>query len=272
MLALLRDLDNRLRVATENFDFNAYVRALADFANEDLSAFFFDIRKDCLYCDAAADPKRRAYRTVLDTLFHALVRYAAPIIPFTAEEVWQSRYPNADESVHFLEWPDFASLLRHSREGGNPSPIRSPATAPEMDPRLRGDDGSWLLDAELSDKWHRIRRARDAVTRRVEPLRREKIIGSSLETEVSLVCADFPDFDAVRSIDFAEICIVAEVKVTQEAIDDSVQDDFDRMFYSRAVKTARHKCGRCWRLLPEVADDGALCARCETVLSEEVAA
>ncbi len=85
-------------------DFNSYVRLLADFANEDLSAFFFDIRKDCLYCDAPSSLKRRAYRTVLDILFHAMVRYAAPVLVFTAEEVWGTRFPDAS-SVHLLEWP-----------------------------------------------------------------------------------------------------------------------------------------------------------------------
>src|SRR3546814_21021419 len=81
------------------------MRALTSFAQDDLSAFFFDIRNDCLYCDAPADPKRRAYRTVLDTLFHPLVRYAAPVIPFTPAAVWQSRFPSEQGSVHFLAWP-----------------------------------------------------------------------------------------------------------------------------------------------------------------------
>src|SRR3546814_21145529 len=82
------------------------MRALTSFAQDDLSDFFFDIRKDCLYCDAPADPKRRAYRTVLDTLFHALVSYAAPVIPFTARVVWQSRFPREGGSLHFLECPE----------------------------------------------------------------------------------------------------------------------------------------------------------------------
>ena len=82
-----------------------YVRALTDFANEDLSAFYFDIRKDSLYCDAPASVKRRAYRTVLDTLFHALVRWLAPVLVFTTEEVWGTRFPDAG-SVHLLEWPE----------------------------------------------------------------------------------------------------------------------------------------------------------------------
>src|SRR3546814_18084247 len=75
ILHLLAELDAELRAATDGFTFGRYMRALTSFAQDDLSAFFFDIRKDCLYCDAPADPKRRAYRTVLDTLFHALVRY-----------------------------------------------------------------------------------------------------------------------------------------------------------------------------------------------------
>ena len=105
MLHLLADMDAKLRTAVNDFDFNTYVRLLADFANEDLSAFFFDIRKDCLYCDAPSSLKRRAYRTVLDILFHAMVRYAAPVLVFTSEEVWGTRYPEAG-SVHLLEWPD----------------------------------------------------------------------------------------------------------------------------------------------------------------------
>ena len=93
MLHLLADMDAKLKTAVNDFDFNTYVRLLTEFCNEDLSAFFFDIRKDCLYCDAPTDPKRMAYRTVLDTLFHALVRYAAPVLVFTSEEVWQTRFP-----------------------------------------------------------------------------------------------------------------------------------------------------------------------------------
>src|SRR4029453_3408876 len=104
MVALTAELDVRLRKAVNDYDFNDYVRALTDFCNDDLSAFYFDIRKDSLYCDAPSDTKRRAYRTVLDTLFHALVRWAAPVLVFTTEEVWSTRYPDA-VSVHLLEWP-----------------------------------------------------------------------------------------------------------------------------------------------------------------------
>ncbi|AUW56781.1 isoleucine--tRNA ligase [Sphingobium sp. SCG-1] len=224
MLHRLATLDAELRSVvdkkadSENWlEFSRYTRALMDFANIDLSAFFFDIRKDCLYCDAPSDPKRRAYRTVLDTLFDALVRYAAPIIPFTAEEVWQSRYPDPAASVHFLEWPQV--------------------------------DASWRDDA-LGERWAAIRSSRDQVNEAIEPLRREKIVRSSLEAEV--VMSAVPE---AANIDLAEICIVAKVDMNGESDAIAVQP------------SEWSKCGRCWRLLPEVTEDGALCDRCDTVLN-----
>ncbi|MBB3938936.1 isoleucyl-tRNA synthetase [Novosphingobium fluoreni] len=210
VLALLERLDATLRTAVADFDFNTYVRALIDFCNEDLSAFFFDIRKDSLYCDAPSDPKRRAYRTVLDTLFQALIRYAAPVLVFTSEEVWQSRYPGAD-SVHLLEWPEVPAA-----------------------------------QADLA-RWEALRALRQQVTEAIEPLRREKIVGSSLAAEVT-VPDDAPDAD------LAELFITATVTRGQGA-------------GVAVAPTEMNKCGRCWRHLPEVQDDGALCARCEDVVS-----
>ncbi len=208
VLAKLAELDAELKSAANAFEFNRYSRALTDFANEDLSAFFFDIRKDCLYCDAPTDKKRRAYRTVLDTLFHALVRYAAPILAFTAEEVWQARFPSEDESVHMLEWP----------------------VLPE--------------GAATSADWAAIRALRQTVTEAIEPYRREKQVRSSLEAEVTA-----PNLPAIA--DLAELFIVASVS----------EGDIVTV-----TPTERHKCGRCWRHLPEVAEDGLLCDRCTGVV------
>jgi isoleucyl-tRNA synthetase len=213
VLHLLGRLDVELKTATENFEFNRYLRLLTDFAQEDLSAFFFDIRKDSLYCDAPDDAKRRAYRTVLDILFHALVRYAAPIICFTAEEVWQARYPDDQGSVHFLEWPVL--------------------------PALPGDDA-------VATVWADVRTLREQVTEAIEPLRREKIVRSSLEAEV--VVPKSPLSNAA----LAELFIVAKV-TTGDAVS--------------VTRTAFHKCGRCWRHLPDVAEDGALDDRCAKVVS-----
>ncbi|WP_294313427.1 isoleucine--tRNA ligase [uncultured Sphingomonas sp.] len=212
VLTLLGQLDMDLREAAEAYELNRYLRRLTDFANEDLSAFFFDIRKDSLYCDAATDPKRRAYRTVLDVLFHALVRYAAPILCFTAEEVWQARFPSEDGSVHFLEWPEL--------------------------PALPGDE-------PLGTDWADVRSLRASVTEAIEPLRREKKVKSSLEAEVTV--PEMP-LDAAA---LAETFIVARVSEGDEVT---------------VTRTDYHKCGRCWRHLPEVAVDGDLCARCESVV------
>lgn len=239
MLSLLADLDAKMHRAVDDFDYNSYTRLLADFCNEDLSAFYFDIRKDVLYCDLGpAAPlgtdTRRAYRSVLDILFHALVRYAAPVLVFTSEEVWGTRYPEAT-SVHLLEWPDFDYLL-FPREGGGPAPAGSISHHPEMGSRLRGN-------TQLIEKWALVRNTRALVTERIEPLRREKIIRSSLEAEVWLP-------NEGGDVDFEEIFITSTVH----------QGDWD------VKRTDNHKCGRCWRHLPEVETDGALCNRCDTVL------
>ncbi len=209
VLALLGRLDATLRQAVADFDFNTYVRALIEFCNEDLSAFFFDIRKDSLYCDAPSDLKRRAYRTVLDTLFHALIRYAAPVLVFTAEEIWGTRYPDGG-SVHMLDWPAFPDV---SADG---------------------------------ERWAELRALRDTVNEAIEPLRREKVIGSSLQAEVTVP-------DSAPEADLAELFISAKVL---RGHGDSVS----------VTRSHDHKCGRCWRHLPEVTEDGDLCGRCEPVV------
>jgi len=213
VLHLLGKLDVALRDAAEKYEFNRYLRLLTDFAQDDLSAFYFDIRKDSLYCDAPDDAKRRAARTVFDLLFHALVRYAAPILCFTAEEVWQARFPSEDGSVHFLEWPEL--------------------------PALPGDDA-------ISVNWEDVRRLREQVTEAIEPLRREKVVRSSLEAEVTV-----PSLPLAADA-LAETFIVAKVAKGEGV---------------SVTRTDYHKCGRCWRLLPEVAEDGALCRRCAEVVA-----
>ena len=260
VLELLARLDGVLRAGVEAFDFNSYVRAISDFCNEDLSAFFFDIRKDCLYCDAADDPKRRAYRTVLDTLFHALVRYAAPVLVFTAEEVWGTRFPEAG-SVHLLEWPEWPAP-RHSRESGNPA---SGGQAEQLDPSLWGN-------YELVRKWDRLRQVRLSVTSAIEPLRRDKIVGSSLEAEVKVYGAA-PEFSSfLSSVDVAEIAIIASLKMTSHPIPKGLNQGDLFGFGFDVHRTHNHKCGRCWRHLPEVPSDGALCSRCDQVVAGMVAA
>jgi isoleucyl-tRNA synthetase len=215
ILALLADLDGKLRHAAENYDFNAYTRLLVDFCNEDLSAFYFDIRKDVLYCDGPSSVKRNAYRTVLDLLFHALVRYAAPVLVFTAEEVWSTRYPDGG-SVHLLEWPQVPGVTA---------------------------DGA---------RWAQLRELREDVMEAIEPLRRDKVIRSGLEADVVVPASAVPE--GFSDADLAELFITASV----------ARGDSDTVTVTR---TDESKCGRCWRLLPSVAEDGDLCDRCEDVVA-----
>ncbi|WP_301751031.1 isoleucine--tRNA ligase [uncultured Erythrobacter sp.] len=229
VLALLAELDGKLKAAAEAYDFNLYTRLLVDFCNEDLSAFYFDIRKDSLYCDGPDNVTRNAYRTVLDLLFHALIRYAAPVLVFTAEEVWLSRYPEDGEpddngqrgSVHLLEWPAVPGVVV--------------------------DNARWAM----------LRALRDQVNEAIEPLRRDKTIRSSLEAEVVVPDSAVPE--GVSDEQLAELFITATVTRGQG---DTVT----------VTKTAHHKCSRCWRLLPDVAEDGALCGRCDDVVGHMDAA
>jgi isoleucyl-tRNA synthetase len=207
MLHLTATLDEKLRNAVDDYDFNTYVRALTDFCNEDLSAFYFDIRKDSLYCDAPSSLKRRAYRTMLDTLFHALVRWLAPVLVFTSEEVWATRYPDA-ASVHLLEWP-----------------VIPPVDADET-------------------RWNGLRALRAEVTERIEPLRRDKVVGSSLEAEVWVPNDEDP-------------ALLEELFITSTVH----KGDW------KVVKTANRKCARCWRHRPDVDPGSELDARCDEVVN-----
>ncbi|MEL7687380.1 isoleucine--tRNA ligase [Citromicrobium bathyomarinum] len=216
----LAQLDGKLRQAIHDYDFNEYTRLLTEFANEDLSALLFDIRKDRLYCDDPQWVERRAYRTVLDTLFQALVRYAAPVLVFTAEEVWTTRFPEA-KSIHLQQ----------------------------IDPL----PDNWT-DEALAARFAALRELREDVTEAIEPLRREKTIRSSNEAAVSVPASRVPQgFDME---DLAELFIAASVETHE----------------GEGVKVSRssdNKCSRCWRLLPSVSEEGALCGRCADVVSEE---
>jgi len=216
VLSELDYLDRKLRKAVEEFDFNTYVRALTDFCNEDLSAFYFDIRKDCLYCDDPQSHERRSCRSVLDILFNALVRWTAPVLVFTAEEVWKTRHPEAG-SVHLLEWPEI---------------------------------GRWA-DDDLGMQWRALRDLRSQVLEAIEPLRREKVIGSGLEAQVRIPAQAA---EGTTPGKLSELFISSTVTLTD---DDAITIE----------RTTHHKCGRCWRHLPEVEEDGDLCSRCDQVVS-----
>ncbi len=235
VLHRLAALDADLRARSEAFDYTGYMVALESFCGSDLSSFYFDVRKDSLYCDAPDDPKRRACRTVLDILFHALVRYAAPVLAFTAEEVWQSRFPSDDGSVHLSDWPEV--------------------------------DAAWI-DEDLGKKWEKLRTLRAVVTEAIEPLRREKTIRSSNEADVALVLSDIMDMEKVESVDFAELAIVSRVDARTDAVGGAAQAETYPDAWVRVDRTELEKCARCWRHTPDVDTGPQLCRRCQDVVGK----
>ena len=236
ILHRLAELDEVVRDGYRAFDFQGVFAAIFNFATVDLSAFYFDIRKDALYCDGDT-LRRRAARTVLDLLFHRLTTWLAPILVFTMEEVWLERFPGEGSSVHLVDIPE------------------TPA--------------GWR-DAELAQKWAGIRRARRAVTAALEVQRTAKVIGASLEAGPVVHVEDAALLAALKSVSFDDICITSAISLTG---DPSPAEAF-RLPEVEGVgvvfeKAEGDKCQRCWKILPDVGTHAhaGVCARCDTALA-----
>jgi isoleucyl-tRNA synthetase len=237
VLHRLAELDKVVRQAVDDFDFHAMFTALHNFCAVDLSAFYFDIRKDRLYCDAPDDLSRRAARTVMDRTFDCLVRWLAPIICYTADEAW---------------------LARHGDVPGVTIHLETFATVPE----------AWL-DTALGERWETLRNIRRVATGALELERAAKRIGSSLQAAIDLyVPAETADL--LRSVDLAELCITSAGNVTVALPPGNAFTLPDVPGIGVVVRDAPgNKCERCWRVLPEVgsvAGHSDLCCRCAEVV------
>jgi isoleucyl-tRNA synthetase len=211
-----------------------------NFCAVDLSAFYFDIRKDVLYCDSVDSIRRRAARTVLDTVFDALTAWLAPILVFTAEEAWQARAQDPENSVHLRVMPTIPS--------------------------------EWRDDA-LAEKWSRIRDVRRVVTGALEIERAEKRIGSSLQAKPMVHVTDAA-FAAFEGLDPADIFITSGAVLTTDAAPEGafrLEDIADVAVVPDSADGA--KCERCWKILPEVeAATEPVCGRCAEAVSVHAAA
>ncbi|KPD13043.1 isoleucine--tRNA ligase [Phaeobacter sp. 11ANDIMAR09] len=237
VLHRLAELDHQVRNGYQSFDFNGVWQALFTFATVDLSAFYFDVRKDALYCDGDT-LNARAARTVLDILFHRLTTWLAPILVFTMEEVWLERFPGDDSSVHLTDIPN------------------TPA--------------DWLNEP-LSGKWAQIRQARRVVTAALEVQRVDKVIGASLEAHPVVHVRDAEVLELLKSVNFSDICITSDISLTNdpapaEAFRMPEVDGISVVF----EKAEGEKCQRCWKILPDVGKFAhtGVCGRCEAALTE----
>ncbi|MBV6656766.1 MAG: isoleucine--tRNA ligase [Devosiaceae bacterium] len=223
MLHRLTTVDATVREAYERFDFQRVFQTVFTFSTVDLSAFYFDIRKDALYCDAPSALRRRACLTVLDVTLDAITKWLAPLLPFTMEEVWRARHGEAAGSVHLQQYHDIPADWR---------------------------------DEALAARWKTIRQVRRVVTGALEIERREKRIGSSLEAAPAIYIADDDLFAVVQDVDWAEVAIASQASIHQGAAPDGAFHLDDVHGVGVVPSTAQgRKCARSWKILPEVGSD-----------------
>ncbi len=233
VLHRLWELDALVRASVEAYDFHGMFTHLHNFCAVDLSAFYFDVRKDSLYCDPAGDLKRRAARAVLDRVFDCLAKWIAPVLCFTAEDAWLCRYGDAESSsVHLQLYPDVPA--------------------------------SWR-DDDLGEKWGKIRELRRVVTGAIELERAQKRIGSSLQAAVKVYAASQREAD-FGQVDLPEVFITSAAAFAQNPAPQGAFTLPDVPGVGVAVGLAAgEKCGRCWKVLPEVGSVKShpdLCRRC----------
>ena len=223
MLHRLAELDGQVRGAYEAYDFKKAFHAIFNFCTVELSAFYFDIRKDALYCDALSSSVRQASLTVLDELFDKLTAWLAPMLVFTMEEVWQSRVEDEAKSVHLRDFPAVPSEWR---------------------------------DEALAAKWEKVRTVRRVVTGALEVERREKRIGSSLESAPEIFIEDEALLTAAQGLDWAEIAITSGATLMggKAPADGFVLEDVAGVAVVPKMASGE-KCARSWRITDDVGSD-----------------
>jgi isoleucyl-tRNA synthetase len=223
MLHRLAELDPAITEAYANFDYKKVVSLLSHFMTSDLSAFYFDIRKDTLYCDAPSSLARKSALTAIDVICDAILKWFAPILVFTTEEGWLDVRPNAEPSIHLTTFPAGLAVWR---------------------------------DDALAETWRAIRRARSVVTGALELERAAKRIGSSLEAAPQVYVADASLLALLRGVDFAEVCITSGIELLEG---EGPQDAF-RLAEAPGVavvpqRASGVKCARSWKYFdPAIAD------------------
>jgi isoleucyl-tRNA synthetase len=223
MLHRLVELDAVVRKAYADFDYKRIFAALSSFMTSDLSAVYFDIRKDTLYCDPYSSVKRKACLTVLDHLFRCTVTWLAPMLCFTAEEAWLSRYGDAAKSVHLEIFPEVPA--------------------------------SWR-DDKLADKWRKIRTVRRVVTGALEIERAQKRIGSSLEAHPIVHVSNAELYEAVVDCDLAEVCITSAATLVQDEGPSGAFRLPDVTGVAVVPNLAEgKKCARSWKILTTIGAD-----------------
>jgi isoleucyl-tRNA synthetase len=223
MLHALADQAKLVRQAYVEFDYKTVVATLSAFMNTELSAFYFDIRKDTLYCDPPSSVARKAALTAIDIICDAVLKWLAPILSFTCDEAWSMYKPNDEPSVHLTLFPDGFETFR---------------------------------DDKLAAKWDTIRNVRRVVTGALELERAAKNIGSSLEASPVIYIADRTMLATLFDVDLAEVCITSGYEVREEAAPANAFRLDNVAGVAVVVEKAQGiKCARSWKILPTIGED-----------------
>jgi len=231
VLHRLWELDAQVRAAYEQHRYDEVWRPVTEFCAQELSALYFDVRKDALYCDPPSSLRRRACRTVMDACFERLTIWLAPIASFTTEEAWTTRFPGAGSNA-LRVFPD----------------------TPE----------AWRNEAEAA-RWSKVQSVLEVVTGALEVERREKRIGSALEAAPQVLLADASALPAFDGVDPAEVFRTSQAVLTAGPGDGFALAEVPGVAV-RPFRAEGAKCARCWRVLPEVTQD--LCNRCDAAVAE----
>ena len=232
ILHRLWEINQTVEECVSTFNFHLMFTTLLNFCSNDLSAFYFDIRKDTIYCDSFQSTKRRASRTLLDLVFNHLVRWLAPSLVFTCEEAWQAR--GHTSSIH-LE--DFIPAKKEYQS------------------------------TDLQKKWNTIKNVRKVITGALEKKRAEKIIGSSLEAHIKIFVSDEIQ-KIITKVHLDEIAITSshELLSNEGAVSGFVMDEIEGVSVE-VEKAVGDKCNRCWKFT-EAVNDNQICDRCEKAIQQ----
>ena len=223
MLHRLAEIDAVVQQAYVEFDYKKVVATVTPFLTGDCSAFYFDIRKDALYCEAPSSHLRKSALTVVDAICDAVLKWLAPILVFTTDEAWAMYRPNGAPSVHLELFPQDLAAYR---------------------------------DDALAERWKKIRRVRSVVTGALEIERANKAIGASLEAAPIVHIADADLRAALDGVDFAEICITSAVDIrAAEGPADAFRLPEVAGVSVTPARAEGRKCARSWKISPEVGSD-----------------
>ncbi len=234
VLHRLHELDGLVRRSYEAYEFEPVVKALGDFCSNDLSSLFFDVRRDLLYCDPPQRLRRRAARTVMDAAFERLTIWLAPILAFTCEEAWATRFPDA-----------------------GPNALRVIPPTPD----------AWRNDAEAA-RWAKVEKVTRVVTGAIEVERQGKRMGAALEAAPRVFIVDPDLFAAFHGLDPAEVFRTSAATIEHgEGPAPAFRLEEVPGVAVEVLPSDGHKCARCWRVLPEVKAPTFLCERCEEAVA-----